>query len=494
MPGGLLLGMLLVLVVLPRFGGAPLTEKLLELLVGLLLVGVMSRRPDRALLLLLAVLPVQTLLLALILRAGLPVAGVKALGLLKEAVVMAMVVAAVREGRRTWDRLDRLVASYIGLVSVYLVLPIVVSGVFATVPFSVRALAWRYDALFAVAFLAARRITWHPLFLERAARTAIAIGLVSSACALLEFASPSTWSTFLIHVARVRFFRAAVQGNLTRATDELSHISVGGHDVIRVGGAALSPLLLGFVLLVPLALSLERITAARGRVINAGTTLLLAAALLATLTRSAILGGLLVAAVTVRMGAVRLRPGRIQVVLGIALVAVLVAPLAGSSTVVQRATSAFSGDQSAAGHRSASLEALSSIVHEPLGRGLGTNPVTGQRFHVARQLDSENAYLQVGTELGLLAMLVFVGMFVSLLLALRRRARAEDGIGIASPMLAAGVGLGLVGFFLHVWLDLATALVFWSLAGVALAERSAYPAREGAGSTAAEGRVALGRG
>lgn len=468
----------LAVLVVTVVGGLAAAAKVLELLVGLLLVGVLARRPDRALLLLVAYVPLQQVLLALLLSAGAPVAMVKALGLVKEAVVAALVVAAVQHrDRRRLDLLDVLGLAYLGLVTAYLLAPLAVPGVFVNLPFSVRGLAWRADALFVVAFLAARRVPLPPRFLRTAGVVVTGVGLIAAACALVEFLAPDLWSTFLIKVAHIRLYRALVFNDVRPPTDELTHILVAGRDVVRVGSVALSPLVLGFLLLLPLAFCLERVQGSRGRAVHLAAAGLVGMALIATLTRSALLGALLLTAVTLRLGVTRLRPGRVQLGVALALAAVLVSPLAGSSAVVERATSTFSGDESAQGHRTSSLAAVGDIVRRPLGRGLGTAPGIGDRFDVSGRLTSENAYLQVGAELGVATMVVFVLLLLALLRALWRQAKRDPaGDTGASVLLAAGSGLALGGMFLHVWLDLATALTFWSLAGAALAgARTAAP-------------------
>jgi O-antigen ligase len=110
-----------------------------------------------------------------------------------------------------------------------------------------------------------------------------------------------------------------------------------------------------------------------------------------------------------------------------------------------------------------------------LGRGLGTAPGIGERFKVQGHLTTEDAYLQVGNEIGVLSMLSFLGLLLSTIVALARRARSADPDGLATAMCAAGVGLFVGGFFLHIWLDFATALTFWALAGLALGGSSALP-------------------
>lgn len=485
---------LLVLVVL-ALGGLPGGILVLKALLGVLLVGVMSRRPDRALLLMLAYVPLQQLLLALLLAAGAPLAIVKGLGLVKELVVASLVVAAVQHGgRRRVDVVDVLGLVYVGLVTLYLLAPFALPGVFIDLPFSVRDIAWRADALMVVAFLAARRVPLPPRFLRTAGVVVTGVALLAGACALVEFLSPGTWSSFLIKTAHIRIYRALVFHDFRRPTDELTHILVGGRDVVRIGSIALSPLALSWYLLVPLAFCLERVSGRAGRGIHLATAGAVGLTLVATLTRSSLLGALVLTAITLHMGVKRLRPGRVQLGIALALGAVLIAPLAGSSTIADRASSTFSGDTSAAGHKSSSLAAVRDIAAKPLGRGLGTSPSVGQRFDVGARVTSENAYLQVGAELGVGTMVVFVLLVLALLRALRRRAALDPGGGTgASVLLAAGSGLALAGMFLHVWLDLPTALTFWSLAGAALGSHAVptpaetSDARETATSAAGDG-------
>ncbi len=74
-------------------------------------------------------------------------------------------------------------------------------------------------------------------------------------------------------------------------------------------------------------------------------------------------------------------------------------------------------------------------------------------------------------------MVLFIALLVVLLVRLRRAA-LQDGPGrhLAGALWCAGLGLAVGGLFLHVWLDFATAVPFWSLAAVVLPV--AGPARE----------------
>jgi hypothetical protein len=223
----------------------------------------------------------------------------------------------------------------------------------------------------------------------------------------------------------------------------------------------------GFYVAVALALGLHRLAADRHGLVPLATTALSAATIVVTLTRSALLSGLVVVIGTAAVAAARGRPGRVRLALLVALAGLLVAPVATSSTVAQRTVASFNGQQDVQDHVSAADAGFAAIADQPLGRGLGTAPGIGDRFDVQGKVTSEDAYLQVGTELSVGTMAVFVALYALLLVRLRRV--KTEAAPAASAMYAAGLGLAVGGLFLHVWLDFSTALTFWGLAGLALA-------------------------
>lgn len=466
----LVLGFPLAVLGVLRYGGLHGGTLVLEVVAAVLLLIPLSRRPDRTLLVLIVLLPFQKVLLGLALAAGAPAALARGFGSVKELLVAGMVVAAVQHGdRRPLDRLDKAVVAFVALAGLYVVAPLVLHGLFAHVSLTGRITAWRTNCLFPIAFLAARRMPVPPGFRRTAGIAVTVVGLIAAGCALIELVSPTTWSHFLVRVVRIRNYQSVVSGVPQAASDGLTHTTLAGHSVVRVGGTALAPIILGFQLLVPLAFCLERITGIRHRLVHALSVTVVTVAIVATLTRSAILATLLLAIVTLRLSTVRLRPGRVQLGVALALTAIVLAPLAGSSAVAQRTTSAFSGDTSTTAHETNSAHAALLILKHPLGLGLGTGPGVGNRFNAKEAVTSEDAYLQVGAELGIVAMLLFLSFLALTMLELRKRARARGpDAGFAGALLAAGVGFVLGGFFLHVWLEFPTALTFWSLAGVAL--------------------------
>lgn len=117
------------------------------------------------------------------------------------------------------------------------------------------------------------------------------------------------------------------------------------------------------------------------------------------------------------------------------------------------------------GHFSAVSEGLHDIEHEPLGEGTGT---AGQASvyntgHPARI--AENYYLQVGQEVGVLGLVLFllINVGVGYLLWIRR----ADSLALA--LFASFVGLFIVNMLSHAWGDDTLAYIWWGLAGIAMA-------------------------
>jgi hypothetical protein len=90
---------------------------------------------------------------------------------------------------------------------------------------------------------------------------------------------------------------------------------------------------------------------------------------------------------------------------------------------------------------------------------------------------AENNYLEVGDELGVLPMILFVALTVVLLLHLRRIARRRSD-PLFAAVWAGGLGIAVSAWFLQTWSDFAVAWTFWGLAGAAFSvarERAGAP-------------------
>lgn len=114
-------------------------------------------------------------------------------------------------------------------------------------------------------------------------------------------------------------------------------------------------------------------------------------------------------------------------------------------------------------HRIATDNAFAKIQSHPWGEGLGTaGPAS---FYSSSPFIPESWYLQLGIEVGVLGMILFITIQIVLALQLWR---VKDNIGIAPALIGALAGVGTVNFFLHGWADSSTALTFWTIAGASL--------------------------
>lgn len=453
-------------------GGTSGGSRAIELLLGLIAVIAVARWPGAALGVVFVYVPLQLIVLPLLFRLGMPSPIVRGLGGVKEVVTLGVLVAGIstfRRERHRLDALDIITLLFIGLVSLYLVLPLVVHYEFANVTWNVRLLAWRSDALWLVLFFGARHIPTSSAVRRRLAVVVLTMAAIAGACALVEFSAPSAWNSFLVHVCRVPVYKAVVLGvYVPDPTDLLYHGTLNGGGIIRVGSILQSPLALGFYLYPALGLGLHRLARRRPSAAAILATALAFAAIVVTLTRSALLGALVVVLVALWQGISRLSPGRVRLAVVLLMAAVLVAPLAGSSNIGQRSVAALSGQQDANEHLTAAQAGLTAMVDQPLGRGLGTAPGIGNRFEVNGTLTSEDSYLQVGDELGVAALVLFVMFLAALLIRLHRSPDSPNERLSPAALLAAGVGLAVAGLFLHIWLDFSTALTFAGLAGAAV--------------------------
>ncbi len=115
-------------------------------------------------------------------------------------------------------------------------------------------------------------------------------------------------------------------------------------------------------------------------------------------------------------------------------------------------------------HASAIKNALLDVVHEPFGRGPGTAGPASTHNNAPARI-AENYYLQIGQEVGWLGM----GLFIAIIIMVGRRLYRMRSDPLARTLLASLVGISFVNLTLHAWTDDTLSLIWWGLAGIALA-------------------------
>mgnify|MGYP000894787201 FL=1 len=114
-------------------------------------------------------------------------------------------------------------------------------------------------------------------------------------------------------------------------------------------------------------------------------------------------------------------------------------------------------------HQVALQQSIEKIQSHPWGEGLGTAGPSS--FYSDKVFVPESWYLQLGVEVGVIGMLLFIAIQIMLALQLWK---VNSKIIIAPALIGAMVGVGTVNFFLHGWADSSTALTFWTIAGASL--------------------------
>lgn len=451
-------------------------SRALAALAAAVVVLLAARRPDRSLLVLVALLPFQGLLLAQLYRWGVPGAVVRPLGSWKEALGLGVVLAGIggyRAGRQRLDALDGLGFAYVAIVGAYALAPhFFAPG--APMDTSARSLAFRASAGFVILLLAARHAPLGDDFGDRLARVVMVVGCVVAAVCVYEYFFSASWNRWVVEKVQYTRYEVSILHNSPYSLSDVRRYSViGGHHVLRTGSVFFDPTTCGFFLVLPFALAVERRlrSAARGAI---PAIVLIAAGLVLTETRAALLGALIVTLLALRPAAGRTLDRRLQFTFVLLAGFAVVLPAATAIGLGQRvAATSTQRDPSSVDHVRSFWTGLDAVKANPIGHGLGTSAGVGQRFDQGQATIGENSYLQVGIETGVAAMAVFIGITVSAIGRLRRLSRSRSHLA-TSAAFSAGIGLAIGGLFLQTWVDFSVAWTFWALAGAAIgiAERS----------------------
>jgi hypothetical protein len=109
-------------------------------------------------------------------------------------------------------------------------------------------------------------------------------------------------------------------------------------------------------------------------------------------------------------------------------------------------------------------DASRDIINQPWGRGPGTaGPASFRNDHPARI--AEDYYLQLGQELGVLGLILFLAINVAVAWELWLK-RQDD---LPRILIATLIGISFVNLVSHAWTDDTLSLLWWGLAGIALA-------------------------
>lgn len=244
-------------------------------------------------------------------------------------------------------------------------------------------------------------------------------------------------------------------------------------NVLRAFATMRGPNTLGAYLLIPLAFGLYCLTQRRRRALATVAALLGILALVLTDSRSAWLGA---GAMVLAMGGLFM-PRQVFItwakrliipvivilaLLGWAAVNVPALRLAifhsspGDPTLTEGSTDA---------HWAATWQGIKGVIAAPLGTGPGSaGPASFYNTKGGPRL-SEDYFVQIGQEAGVLGMLLFLA--ISFLVA---KALWQTKTPAAQLLLASFIGINVINIFLHGWADDPTAMTWWGLAGLVIFE------------------------
>ena len=441
---------------------------LLDYLLGLVLAAPLvvfaARRPDRGLLLLAVFLPLQKVLVAILFRVGVPIPIVRGIGLLKEMVLLGILAAgihAIRKEGRKLDHLDRLVVVFVAGVTLYLLLPQVLSADGAPNGVSARFQGYRANVFFLLLFLGARHAPLGADLARRFTRVLVGVIVFVAAIGIYQFIDPLGWLWFTEHVAEMPRFLLVVQGEtpaqVVQSFGWLREVPV------RVGSVLISPFEFVDFALIGLALTLDRVTRGNASARVVVGSVAIAFAIVSSRTRINLIAAAIVLIVILRPRLGRRREAAAR----LAIVAVVAVIVATPFQIGTRITGAEGGSRSADEHVVEFTSGLRSVLQHPEGLGLGTSPGVAARFGFHQLLISDNAYLQVGQELGIPMMLLFIALLALVLRELQLADRARPS-PLAASLFAAGLGLCAAGMLHHVWLSFPVSWLFFGGAGIAL--------------------------
>lgn len=447
---------------------------------------------ERLTFLLIALLPFHALLVTVLTKVmegpGNP--PMASIALWKEGLLgIIMLIALIEWGKngasKKIDRID-------GVIVALLLLSIVVTAL-THGDWKLYLFGFKYDFIPLVAFLILRRVPWSENFLNHILRLLLVVGSIIAFYGILTFVLPMRWFTFLGYSDMHSLY---IPGGPLAAFQQ-----IGGSVLRRIQGTMSGPNQLGIWLLVPLSMVLVEMMRRRFASLRvtgfarlrlwatdgqAGLGILIGLAILLTFSRSAWIAAAVIVAITLWHMLSR------RHVLYLASCILLLAAIVGFlfPSIVMRAASTR-------GHIEKPIAAIQTMIEHPLGLGLGTAGPASNRNSDAcvmlgegddpswaashadlcvfvgdeqvQPLDrscqcpfvTENWYLQIGVELGVLGFILYVLLIIAVFLRLKQ----NDAHRMQFFMF---LGVSIAALFLHAWEDAAVAYTAWVLLAMVL--------------------------
>jgi hypothetical protein len=365
--------------------------------------------------------------------------------------------------------LDVLIIGFMALTGLYIFYPGIISGS----TYFVRALAFRQDALYLLVYFIGRGITLERRHVRLMLLLLVWMSVVISAVAVFEFVAPGL-SNRIFSKLGYQAFQTAIGTPFETESVRSRVLSAGA--LPRASSLFLADLGLAFyqVLLIPVAAALFFAFRGRAQQFWAGLFLLAMIGTMGlTVARAPLVGAAVGLIVLVLLSRSFIKGAWVAVGVGAMLVVFLVVSGYSFGVFSQLYSNQDSSAEAHTGYINRSLALVSS---HPLGEGLGNGShvsvlAKGLGEGALPSWATETWYLQLGLEMGVLAMIIFA----ALLLAATCNSLLS-GVRINDPWLralslgvaGAGVGYILVSAFHPVWSAVQVSYLFWLFVGIAV--------------------------
>jgi hypothetical protein len=190
-----------------------------------------------------------------------------------------------------------------------------------------------------------------------------------------------------------------------------------------------------------------------------------------TLTRSAVIAAVVM---LLFMALVTWRLRLMGLLLAVLVTAGLFAMVSGLIPISAVSALANPHEASIQAHGGAIENSLTLLRHNPFGLGLGTTGTIGQRIYGSAAITTENWFLAIALELGVVPSLLFIAASVGVgIEAFRSFRRVTDPYlhRVSLVVLGGSLGFLILSCMLSAWEVPVLSMAFWLLAGIAVGAR-----------------------
>jgi hypothetical protein len=201
-------------------------------------------------------------------------------------------------------------------------------------------------------------------------------------------------------------------------------------------------------------------------------------AMWASYSRSAVAAGIGMVLIVAALATVKRFSRRSWIVSSVVLFALVGGIIAARDTafvsniVLHENPAGGSAEKSNDGHVDSLYDGTMRMLRQPLGGGIGSTGSASIRG--SDPLIIENQYLFIAHEVGWVGLGLFIALFGYILWLLFKRRRDWLALGL----FASGIGLAGIGLLLPVWVDDTVSIIWWGLAGLAVATKGISDAKK----------------